>query len=188
MDGVTVELQANIELPQDVAEANEPGPQAAVCSQRILFSTGTISPPRTSSSRPTARSPMRCTAGRSRSGRSTSGPTRAINGADGAAQPGARPSRDPLLPRERSVLTQLLAILRASRPRKDTPAHPMLAHAHRSTRLSGAGRLAKEMLDTTRSLRPALPIGGMIEVAGRRVVLSKYFIRKLDFSRSGPTT
>ena len=134
---------------------------ASACSAASsCSSTATTCLPRTSSSRPTARSPTRCTAGRSRSARSTWAPTRASTAPTAAAPNpalGLRAIRF-CLAEPQMFLTQLRAILRASRHGKIRLLIPMLAHAHEVEQMLAAVRQAKEMLDDQKiTLRPPHP-------------------------------
>jgi len=82
-------------------------------------------------------------------------------------------------------LTQLRAILRASRHGKIRLLIPMLAHAHEVEQTFAAVRQAKETLDDHKiPYDRRIQIGGMIEVPAAALSL-KYFVRKLDFLSIG---
>src|SRR2546430_16136531 len=78
-------------------------------------------------------------------------------------------------------LTQLRAILRASRYGKVRLLIPMLAHAHEAEQTLAAVRQAKEMLDDQKvPYDRRIQIGGMIRVPAA-ALSPRYFISKLDF-------
>jgi phosphotransferase system enzyme I (PtsI) len=82
-------------------------------------------------------------------------------------------------------LTQLRAILRASRYGKIRLLIPMLAHAHEIEQTLAAVRQAREMLDDQKiPYDRRIPIGGMIEVPAAALSLP-YFVKKLDFLSIG---
>jgi phosphotransferase system enzyme I (PtsI) len=82
-------------------------------------------------------------------------------------------------------LTQLRAILRASRHGKIRLLIPMLAHAHEVEQMLAAVRQAREMLDDQKiRYDRRIEIGGMIEVPAAALSLP-YFLRKLDFLSIG---
>jgi phosphotransferase system enzyme I (PtsI) len=82
-------------------------------------------------------------------------------------------------------LTQLRAILRASRYGKVRLLIPMLAHAHEVEQTLAAVRHAKETLDDQGvPYDRGIEIGGMIEVPAAALSL-KYFVRRLDFLSIG---
>jgi len=155
-----VELQANIELPQE-GGATKPGPQASVCSAaNFCSSTGTISPPRTSSSSlPQVADAMH---GRPvRSGRSTSG-DKSINGADGAAPPGCSLRAIRFCLAEPQMFRRSCARPARLRHGKIRLLIPMLATPRDRTD-SRARAAGKGNADDHKSLR-RIQIGAMIEV------------------------
>jgi phosphotransferase system enzyme I (PtsI) len=82
-------------------------------------------------------------------------------------------------------LTQLRAILRASRHGKVRLLIPMLAHAHEVEQMLAAVRQAREMLDDQKiKYDRRIQIGGMIEVPAAALSLP-YFLKRLDFLSIG---
>jgi phosphotransferase system enzyme I (PtsI) len=82
-------------------------------------------------------------------------------------------------------LTQLRAILRASRHGKIRLLIPMLAHAHEIEQTLAAVRQAREMLDDQKTpYDRRIQIGGMIEIPAAALSLP-YFLKKLDFLSIG---
>jgi phosphotransferase system enzyme I (PtsI) len=115
------------------------------------------------------------------------GADKSINGADrGGPNPalGLRAIRF-CLAEPQMFLTQLRAILRASRYGKIRLLIPMLAHAHEVEQTFAAVRQAKETLDDHKiPYDRHFEIGGMIEVPAAALSL-KYFVQKLDFLSIG---
>jgi phosphotransferase system enzyme I (PtsI) len=82
-------------------------------------------------------------------------------------------------------LTQLRAILRASRHGKIRLLIPMLAHAHEIEQTLAAVRQAREMLDDQKiKYDRHIQVGGMIEIPAAALSLP-YFLKKLDFLSIG---
>jgi phosphotransferase system enzyme I (PtsI) len=82
-------------------------------------------------------------------------------------------------------LTQLRAILRASRYGKIRLLIPMLAHAHEVEHTLAAVRQARETLDDQKiPYDRRIALGGMIEVPAAALSV-RYFMRKLDFLSIG---
>jgi len=188
MDGVTVELQANIELPQDVKEANEAGAAGiGLFRSEFLFLNRDDLPSEDEQfeayrevadamhGRPVTIRTLDLGADKSINGADRSGPNPAL---------GLRAIRF-CLAEPQMFLTQLRAILRASRHGKIRLLIPMLAHAHEVEQTLAAVRQAKETLDDHKlPYDRRIQIGGMIEVPAAALSL-KYFISKLDFLSIG---
>ena len=188
MDGVAVELQANIELPQDVAEANEAGAAGIGLFRSEFLFLNRDDLPSEDEQFEAYRQVADAMHGRPVTIRTLDlGADKSINGADrGGPNPalGLRAIRF-CLAEPQMFLTQLRAILRASRHGKIRLLIPMLAHAHEIEQTLGAVRLAKEMLDDHKiPYDRRIQIGGMIEVPAAALSL-KYFISKLDFLSIG---
>src|SRR5436190_1085506 len=188
MDGVTVELQANIELPQDVKEANEAGAAGIGLFRSEFLFLNRDDLPSEDEQFEAYREVADAMHGRPVTIRTLDlGADKSINGADrGGPNPalGLRAIRF-CLAEPQMFLTQLRAILRASRHGKIRLLIPMLAHAHEVEQTLAAVRQAKETLDDHKiRYDQRIQIGGMIEVPAAALSL-KYFIIKLDFLSIG---
>jgi len=188
LDGLTVELQANIELPQDVKEAMEAGAAGiGLFRSEFLFLNRADLPSEDEQFEayrqvadamdgwPVTIRTLDLGADKSISGDGRAGPNPAL---------GLRAIRF-CLAEPQMFLTQLRAILRASRYGKIRLLIPMLAHAHEVDQTLSAVRHAKETLDDQKiRYDRRIAVGGMIEVPAAALSL-KYFIRKLDFLSIG---
>ena len=188
MDGVTVDLQANIELPQDVKEANEAGAAGIGLFRSEFLFLNRDDLPSEDEQFEAYREVADAMHGRPVTIRTLDlGADKSINGADrGGPNPalGLRAIRF-CLAEPQMFLTQLRAILRASRHGKIRLLIPMLAHAHEVEQTLAAVRQAKETLDDHKiPYDRHIQIGGMIEVPAAALSL-KYFISKLDFLSIG---
>src|SRR5438874_4285450 len=188
MDGVTVDLQANIELPQDVKEANEAGAAGIGLFRSEFLFLNRDDLPSEDEQFEAYREVADAMHGRPVTIRTLDlGADKSINGADrGGPNPalGLRAIRF-CLAEPQMFLTQLRAILRASRYGKVRLLIPMLAHAHEVEQTLAAVRQAKEMLDDQKvPYDRRIQIGGMIEVPAAALSL-RYFISKLDFRSIG---
>src|SRR5712691_11257445 len=188
MDGVSVELQANIELPQDVEEVNEVGATGIGLFRSEFLFLNRDDLPSEDEQFEAYREVADAMHGRPVTIRTLDlGADKSINGADrGGPNPalGLRAIRF-CLAEPQMFLTQLRAILRASRHGKIRLLIPMLAHAHEVEQTFAAVRQAKETLDDHKiPYDRRIQIGGMIEVPAAALSL-KYFVRKLDFLSIG---
>jgi len=188
MDGVTVDLQANIELPQDVKEANEAGAAGIGLFRSEFLFLNRDDLPSEDEQFEAYREVADAMHGRPVTIRTLDlGADKSINGADrGGPNPalGLRAIRF-CLAEPQMFLTQLRAILRASRHGKIRLLIPMLAHAHEVEQTLAAVRQAKETLDDHKiPYDRHIQIGGMIEVPAAALSL-KYFISTLDFLSIG---
>jgi phosphotransferase system enzyme I (PtsI) len=188
LDGVAVELQANIELPEDVEEAAEAGAMGiGLFRSEFLFLNRDDLPSEDEQfeayrrvadamhGRPVTIRTLDLGADKSINGADRSGPNPAL---------GLRAIRF-CLAEPQMFLTQLRAILRASRHGKIRLLIPMLAHAHEVEQMLAAVRQAKEMLDDQKiKYDRRIQIGGMIEVPAAALSLP-YFLEKLDFLSIG---
>jgi phosphotransferase system enzyme I (PtsI) len=187
-DGVAVELCANIELPQDVEEAAEAGAMGiGLFRSEFLFLNRDDLPSEDEQfeayrsvadamhGRPVTIRTLDLGADKSINGAERSGPNPAL---------GLRAIRF-CLAEPQMFLTQLRAILRASRYGKIRLLIPMLAHAHEIEQMLAAVRQAREMLDDQKiRYDRRIPVGGMIEVPAAALSLP-YFLKKLDFLSIG---
>jgi phosphotransferase system enzyme I (PtsI) len=188
MDGVAIELQANIELPQDVREANEAGASGIGLFRSEFLFLNRDDLPSEDEQFESYREVADAMHGRPVTIRTLDlGADKSINGADrGGPNPalGLRAIRF-CLAEPQMFLTQLRAILRASRYGKIRLLIPMLAHAHEVEQTLAAVRQAKETLDDHKTPYDRhIEIGGMIEVPAAALSLT-YFVRKLDFLSIG---
>ena len=188
MDGAAVELQANIELPQDVEEAREAGAAGIGLFRSEFLFLNRDDLPSEDEQFEAYREVADAMSGRPVTIRTLDlGADKSINGA-GRAGPnpalGLRAIRF-CLAEPQMFLTQLRAILRASRYGKIRLLIPMLAHAHEVEQTLAAVRHAKEMLDGQRiPYDRRIAIGGMVEVPAAALSL-KYLARDLDFLSIG---
>jgi phosphotransferase system enzyme I (PtsI) len=188
LDGVTVELQANIELPQDVEEAADAGAMGiGLFRSEFLFLNRDDLPSEDEQfeayrkvadamhGRPVTIRTLDLGADKSINGTERAGPNPAL---------GLRAIRF-CLAEPQMFLTQLRAILRASRYGKIRLLIPMLAHAHEIEQTLAAVRQAREMLDDQKiKYDRHIQVGGMIEVPAAALSLP-YFLTKLDFLSIG---
>jgi len=188
LDGVTVELQANIELPQDVKVAKEAGAAGIGLFRSEFLFLNRADLPSEDEQFEAYRQVADAMDGWPVTIRTLDlGADKSING-DGRAGPnpalGLRAIRF-CLAEPQMFLTQLRAILRASRYGKIRLLIPMLAHAHEVDQALAAVRHAKETLDDENvRYDRRIAVGGMIEVPAAALSL-KYFIRKLDYLSIG---
>ncbi len=188
LDGVAVELQANIELPEDVEEAAEAGAMGIGLFRSEFLFLNRDDLPSEDEQFEAYRRVADAMHGRPVTIRTLDlGADKSINGADrGGPNPalGLRAIRF-CLAEPQMFLTQLRAILRASRHGRIRLLIPMLAHAHEVEQMLAAVRQAKEMLDDQRiKYDRRIQIGGMIEVPAAALSLP-YFLAKLDFLSIG---
>jgi phosphotransferase system enzyme I (PtsI) len=188
LDGVPVELQANIELPQDVEEAADAGAMGIGLFRSEFLFLNRDDLPSEDEQFEAYRKVADAMHGRPVTIRTLDlGADKSINGADrGGPNPalGLRAIRF-CLAEPQMFLTQLRAILRASRHGKIRLLIPMLAHAHEVEQTLAAVRQAQEMLDDEKTpYDRRIQIGGMIEVPAAALSLP-YFLKKLDFLSIG---
>jgi len=188
IDGVAVELQANIELPQDVKEVKEAGAAGIGLFRSEFLFLNRDDLPSEDEQFEAYREVADAMDGRPVTIRTLDlGADKSINGADrGGPNPalGLRAIRF-CLAEPQMFQTQLRAILRASRYGKVRLLIPMLAHAHEVEQTLAAVRHAKETLDDQKvRYDQRVEIGGMIEVPAAALSL-KYFVRDLDFLSIG---
>ncbi|HTQ73998.1 MAG TPA: phosphoenolpyruvate--protein phosphotransferase [Burkholderiales bacterium] len=188
LDGVAVELHANIELPQDVKEAAAAGATGIGLFRSEFLFLNRDDLPSEDEQFEAYRSVAEAMHGRPVTIRTLDlGADKSINGSDrGGPNPalGLRAIRF-CLAEPQMFLTQLRAILRASRHGKIRLLVPMLAHAHEVEQTLAAVRQAREMLDDQKiAYDRRIEIGGMIEVPAAALSLP-YFLKKLDFLSIG---
>ena len=187
VDGARIALQANIELPKDVEEAEEVGAGGIGLFRTEFLFLNRDELPSEDEQFEAYRSVAQAMAGRPVTIRSLDlGADKSINGSRAGPNPalGLRAIRF-CLAEPQIFLTQLRAILRASHHGRVRLLVPMLAHAHEVEQALQAVRQAKASLDEERiPYDAALKVGGMIEVPAAALSL-KYLISKLDFLSIG---
>jgi phosphotransferase system enzyme I (PtsI) len=188
LDGTLVELQANIELPQDVEEVTEVGAAGIGLFRSEFLFLNREDLPSEDEQFEAYRQVAEAMHGRPVTIRTLDlGADKSINGADRTGPNpalGLRAIRY-CLAEPQMFLTQLRAILRASRYGKVRLLIPMLAHAHEVEQTLAAVRHAKETLDDQGvPYDRGIEIGGMIEVPAAALSL-RYFVRRLDFLSIG---
>jgi len=188
LDGTPVELFANIELPQDVAEVLEAGAQGVgLFRTEFLFLNRDDLPSedeqfeiyrrvaRAMERQPVTIRTLDLGADKSINATARAGPNPAL---------GLRAIRF-CLAEPQMFLTQLRAILRASHYGKVRLLIPMLAHAHEIDQTLAAIGQAREFLDDQKiPYDRSIEVGGMIEVPAAALSL-RAFMRRLDFLSIG---
>jgi phosphotransferase system enzyme I (PtsI) len=188
VDGTPVELFANIELPEDAAEALEAGAQGVG-----LFRTEFLFLNRKDLPGEDEQFEAYCRVAQSMAGRPVVlrtldiGADKALDD-DGGTKPnpamGLRAIRY-CLAEPHIFLTQLRAILRASHYGKVRILLPMLAHVHEIEQTLALIRQAKQQLDERGTpYDREIEIGGMIEIPAAALALP-IFMRRLDFLSIG---
>jgi phosphotransferase system enzyme I (PtsI) len=190
LDGIPIELFANIELPQDMAEVLENGAQGIGLFRTEFLFMNRKDLPDENEQFEAYREVTRAMEGKPVTIRTLD------IGADKALQNGAEPYTMPnpalglrairyCLSEPQMFLGQLRAILRASHYGKIRLLIPMLAHAHEIDQTLALIREAKVSLD--RSGEPYdknIPVGGMIEIPAAALALPM-FMRRLGFLSLG---
>jgi phosphotransferase system enzyme I (PtsI) len=188
LEGVTVELQANIELPEDVEQALEVGAMGVgLFRSEFLFLNRDDLPDedeqfesyrqvvQAMEGRPVTIRTLDLGADKTINGSQFSGPNPAL---------GLRAIRF-CLAEPQMFLTQLRAILRASHYGKVRLLVPMIAHAHEIDQVMHYVSVAQDTLAQAGTpFDPGVPVGGMIEVPGAALAVAS-FIKKLDFLSIG---
>jgi len=189
LDGTPVELFANIELPQDIGEAQESGAQGVgLFRTEFLFMNRKVLPTEDEQFE-AYREVATAMDGRPVVIRTLDlGADKAIVGGDAVEMPnpalGLRAIRY-CLAEPQLFLAQLRAILRASKFGKVRILLPMLAHAHEIDQSLGMVKQAKQQLDDKDiAYDKAIEVGGMIEVPAAALALPM-FMRRLDFLSIG---
>jgi len=188
LDGTPIELFANIELPQDIAQVLEAGAEGVgLFRTEFLFLNRKDLPgeeeqfeayrdvAQSMGSRPVVLRTLDV------------GADKALHG-DGHVMPnpamGLRAIRY-CLAEPQMFLTQLRAILRASTHGELRILLPMLVHPHEVDQALALLRQAKQQLDERGiSYAGSIPIGGMIEIPAAALALP-IFMRRLDFLSLG---
>ena len=188
LEGVTVELQANIELPADVEQALEVGATGVGLFRSEFLFLNRDDLPDEDEQFESYRQVVQAMAGRPVTIRTLDlGADKTINGSQFAGPNpalGLRAIRF-CLAEPQMFLTQLRAILRASHYGKVRLLVPMIAHAHEIDQVMHYVSVAQDTLAQTGiPFDPGVPVGGMIEVPGAALAVAS-FIKKLDFLSIG---
>ena len=188
LDGVAIELQANIELPQDVHAAIEAGAAGIGLFRSEFVFLNRDDLPSEDEQFEAYRKVAEAMDGRPVTIRTLDlGADKTVNGADRAGPNpalGLRAIRF-CLAEPQMFLAQLRAILRASIYGKIRILVPMLAHVHEIEQAMTAIAQAKEQLDDLGvPYDHGIKVGGMIEIPAAALSLG-IFVKKLDFLSIG---
>ncbi|MDX1374858.1 MAG: phosphoenolpyruvate--protein phosphotransferase [Burkholderiales bacterium] len=188
LDGTPVELFANIELPQDIAQVLEAGAEGVGLFRTEFLFLNRKDLPGEDEQFEAYRDVAREMDGRPVVLRTLDvGADKALHG-DGHVMPnpamGLRAIRY-CLAEPQMFLTQLRAILRASSHGALRILLPMLMHPHEVEQALILLRQARQQLDERGvAYAPSIPVGGMIEIPAAALALP-VFMRQLDFLSLG---
>jgi phosphoenolpyruvate-protein phosphotransferase (PTS system enzyme I) len=193
LDGIDIELHANIELPTDVANARENGATGVGLFRTEFLFLNRKDLPDEEEQFLAYREVAERMEGRPVVLRTLDlGADKALNG--GHVGPGGTAMPNPAmglrairfcLAEPQMFLTQLRAILRASQYGKVRILLPMLAHVHEVEQTLTLIRQAKEQLEARGiAYDREVPIGGMIEIPAAALALP-IFMRRLNFLSIG---
>src|SRR5216684_2943515 len=191
LDGTPIELYANIELPQDVAEVLEAGAEGVGLFRTEFLFLNRSDLPREDEQFEAYRQVAQSMAGRPVVLRTLDiGADKAIH----VGENGGRTMPNPAmglrairwcLAEPHMFLTQLRAILRASHYGKVRILLPMLAHVHEIEQTLALIRQAKQQLDERgEPYERDIEVGGMIEIPAAALALPM-FMRRLNFLSIG---
>lgn len=193
LDGVSVDLHANIELPDEAEQAMAMGAAGVgLFRTEFLFMNRASLPDEDEQYEAYART-VRAMKGRAVTIRTIDvGADKTLSTTHDGAVPAAAPN--PALG-QRAIrfslaepamfLQQLRAILRAAEHGPVRLLIPMLAHGHEVEQsLRWIAQAREQLLDRRRSALPPVPVGGMIEVPAAALTAS-LFARRLDFLSIG---
>jgi len=191
LDGTPVELFANIELPQDAAQALDAGAQGVGLFRTEFLFLNRRDLPGEEEQFEAYRQVVAAMKGLPVVLRTLDvGADKAFEGNDPAAQNIPNPAMGLrairfCLSEPQMFLTQLRAILRASHYGPVRILLPMLAHAHEIEQTLTLMRQAKQQLDERGQPYDAgIQVGGMIEIPAAALALS-IFMKRLDFLSIG---
>lgn len=189
LDGKTISLQANIELPRDVVPAKAVDADGVGLFRTEYLFMGRHELPNEDEQFEAYRSVIKAMPGKTITIRTLD------IGADKALRAGGpRPMTNPALglrairfclAEPKMFLTQLRALLRASHFGKIRILVPMLAHAHEIDATLAAIALAKTQLRAEKvKFDESVPVGGMIEIPAAALALG-VFVKRLQFLSIG---
>jgi len=188
LDGTAIELYANIELPQDLDKVHESGAQGIGLFRTEFLFMNRKDLPSEDEQYEAYREVARKMGGKPVVIRTLDiGADKALDGhIEAMPNPalGLRAIRY-CLAEPHVFLTQLRAILRASRHGKVRILLPMVAHAHEVDQALGLIRQARQQLDDRHlAYDKTLEVGGMIEIPAAALALP-VFIKRLQFLSLG---
>jgi phosphotransferase system enzyme I (PtsI) len=188
LEGVPIELAANIELPEDVEQALEAGAMGVGLFRSEFLFLNRDDLPEEDEQFEAYRQAVQAMNGLPVTIRTLDvGADKTVHGAERAGPNpalGLRAIRF-CLAEPQMFMTQLRAILRASHYGKVRLLVPMIAHAHEIDQAMHYVQLAKaELAREGVPFDPAVPVGGMIEIPAAALSLGT-FARKLDFLSIG---
>ena len=188
LDGVHVELHANIELPQDVEEVREAGAAGVGLFRSEFLFLNRNDLPGEDEQFESYRQVVDTMKGLPVTIRTLDlGSDKTVNGAENAGPNpalGLRAIRF-CLAEPQMFQTQLRAILRASAFGRTRLLIPMLAHSHEINNALAAIAQAKASLERDNiPFDRGIAVGGMVEVPGAALALG-YFVKRLDFLSIG---
>jgi phosphotransferase system enzyme I (PtsI) len=188
IEGVPVELAANIELPEDVEQALESGAVGVGLFRSEFLFMGRMELPEEDEQFEAYRQVVAAMDGRPVTIRTLDiGADKTVNGADRAGPNpalGLRAIRF-CLAEPQMFLAQLRAILRASKHGRVRILLPMVAHVHEVEQALAFIRQAKEQLDEKGvAYDKGIEVGGMIEIPAAALALPM-FMKRLDFLSLG---
>jgi phosphotransferase system enzyme I (PtsI) len=191
LDGTPIELYANIELPQDMAEVLEAGAEGVGLFRTEFLFLNRSDLPREDEQFEAYRQVAQSMAGRPVVLRTLDiGADKAIPIGDGGGRTMPNPAMGLrairwCLAEPQMFLTQLRAILRASHYGKVRILLPMLAHLHEIEQTLTLIRQAKQQLDERgEPYERDIEVGGMIEIPAAALALP-IFMRRLNFLSIG---
>ena len=191
LDGTPIELYANIELPQDMAEVLEAGAEGVGLFRTEFLFLNRSDLPREDEQFEAYRQVAQSMAGRPVVLRTLDiGADKAIPIGDGGGRTMPNPAMGLrairwCLAEPHMFLTQLRAILRASHYGKVRILLPMLAHVHEIDQTLALIRQAKQQLDERgEPYERDIEVGGMIEIPAAALALPM-FMRRLNFLSIG---
>ena len=189
LDGTPIELFANIELPQDMADVKESGAQGIGLFRTEFLFMNRKDLPLEDEQFEAYREVAKAMEGKPVVIRTLDlGADKTVSEVDGGEMPnpalGLRAIRY-CLAEPQLFLAQLRAILRASTQGKIRILLPMLAHAHEIEQSLALLKQAKQQLDAKGiAFDKSIEVGGMIEIPAAALALPM-FMRKLDFLSLG---
>jgi phosphoenolpyruvate-protein phosphotransferase (PTS system enzyme I) len=188
LEGVHIDLQANIELPSDVEQALDAGAMGVGLFRTEFMFLNRNDLPDEDEQFEAYRQVVQAMNGLPVTIRTLDlGADKALNGEHFAGPNpalGLRAIRF-CLAEPQIFLTQLRAILRASRYGKVRLLVPMIAHPHEIDQVLHYVALAKEVLkEANTPFDPDVPVGCMIEIPAAALALGA-FVKKLDFLSIG---
>jgi len=188
LEGIAVELQANIELPEDVEQALDVGAMGVGLFRSEFLFLNRDDLPDEDEQFEAYRQVVQAMEGRPVTIRTLDlGADKTINGEQFAGPNpalGLRAIRF-CLAEPQMFLTQLRAILRASHYGKVRLLVPMIAHAHEIDQVLHYVSVARDTLTHGGiPFDPGVPVGGMVEVPGAALAVTG-FMKKLAFLSIG---